>query len=65
MNRNAHVEGDWEVGLHKRSAAKTRPWRKRPDKPLLTVKLKKGSEIKGLREIKSQICGLIEVVACQ
>lgn len=69
MNRNAHVgalvEGDWEVGLHKRSVAKTHLWQKRPDKPLLTVKLKKRSGIKGLREIKSQVCSLIEVVAYQ
>lgn len=65
VNRNVHVEGDWEVGLHKRSVAKTCPWQKRPDKPLLTAKLKKGSGIKGLREIKSHICDLIKVVACQ
>lgn len=51
MDRNVRVdaliESDWEVGLCKRSVAKTRPWQKRPDKPLLTVKLErwnKGTE---------------------
>lgn len=65
MHLDALVEGDWEVGLHKRSVVKAHSWQKRPDKPLLIIKLKKRGGIKELREIKSQIHSLIDKLVIQ